>query len=111
MYFTETQYICFACIKVLIPLFVLSVTCNLLSVCRFAVNFCCGGDDDCDIAFHFNPRLAEKCSIRNSFVGGDWQAEERDQPCFPFEKKETFEIAINIKADRFIVSDCMNSFD
>ena len=77
----------------------------MLSVCRFAVNFCCGEDDDCDIAFHFNPRLAEKCSVRNSFAGGDWQEEERDQPCFPFEKKETFEIAINIQADRFIVSD------
>ncbi|XP_076099930.1 uncharacterized protein LOC143069269 isoform X2 [Mytilus galloprovincialis] len=68
----------------------------------FAVNLCCGEDDDCDVAFHFNPRLQENCSIRNTFSGGDWQEEERDQPCFPFEKKETCEIAINIKSDKFV---------
>lgn len=82
---------------------------DLVLLDRFAVNLCCGEDDDCDIAYHFNPRLQENCSIRNTFSGGEWQNEERDQPCFPFEKKETCEIAINIQPDRFRVSSILYS--
>ena len=37
-------------------------------------------------------------------MGGGWQEEEREQgDDFPFEKKDTFEIAINVKEDRFVV--------
>ena len=35
---------------------------------------------------------------------GSWGGEERDQPCFPFEEKDTVEVAINVKSDRFVVS-------
>ncbi|KAJ8308698.1 hypothetical protein KUTeg_013572 [Tegillarca granosa] len=68
----------------------------------FAINFRCADDDDSDIAFHFNPRLNEGDTVRNACVGGGWQDEERDQPCFPFEEKDTFEVAINAWPDKFI---------
>ncbi|XP_060077890.1 galectin-8-like [Ylistrum balloti] len=68
----------------------------------FAVNLTCGDDDADDIAMHFNPRLEENCTIRNTCTGGDWQGEERDQPSFPFELKDTFEVAINAQPDKFV---------
>ncbi|KAK3092599.1 hypothetical protein FSP39_004842 [Pinctada imbricata] len=68
----------------------------------FAINLRCGDDDDSDIALHFNPRLNENCTIRNTMSGGSWGDEERDQPCFPFEKKDTFEVAINVQPDKFV---------
>lgn len=71
---------------------------------RFAINFRTGSDDGSDIAFHFNPRLQENCTIRNSCSGGNWGGEERDQPEFPFELKDTCEIAIQAQPDRFVVS-------
>lgn len=71
---------------------------------RFAVNLRTGSDDGSDIALHFNPRLQENCTIRNTCAGGDWGGEERDQPCFPFEKKDTVEIAIQAQPDKFVVS-------
>lgn len=71
---------------------------------RFAINFRTGGDEGSDIAFHFNPRLQENCTIRNSCSGGEWGGEERDQPEFPFEKKDTCEIAIQAQPDKFVVS-------
>lgn len=68
----------------------------------FAINFRTGGDEGSDIAFHFNPRLQENCTIRNSCSGGEWGGEERDQPEFPFEKKDTCEIAIQAQPDKFV---------
>ena len=71
---------------------------------RFAINLKCDDDDEGDIALHFNPRFEEREVVRNNRVGGDWQNEEREQgDDFPFEKKDAFEIAINVKEDRFVV--------
>lgn len=67
------------------------------------MNLTCGDEEDSDIAMHFNPRLDENCTIRNTCAGGEWQGEERDQPSFPFEHKDTFEIAINAQPDKFVV--------
>ena len=72
---------------------------------RFAINLKCDESDDGDIAFHFNPRFEEREVVRNTRVGGEWQDEEREQGDeFPFEKKDTFEIAINVKDEKFVVS-------
>lgn len=71
---------------------------------RFAVNLKCGDDDGANIAFHFNPRFGERVVVLNSRVGGAWQKEERKQgDKFPFEKKDAFQIAMNVKEDRFVV--------
>nr|QEF51146.1 galactose-binding lectin [Mimachlamys nobilis] len=67
----------------------------------FAVNFRTGEDGDGDIAFHFNPRISEDCTVRNACIGGGWQHEEREQPCFPFQQRKAFEITFQIKQDRF----------
>ena len=42
--------------------------------------------------------------MRNNRVGGSWQAEERQSDGFPFEKRDAFEICMNVKVDRFVVS-------
>ena len=72
---------------------------------RFAINLACDDSENCDIALHFNPRFEERVVVRNNRVGGAWQNEEREQGDeFPFEKKDAFEIAINVKEDKFVVS-------
>lgn len=78
---------------------------------RFAVNLKCDDDDAGDIALHFNPRFEQRVVVRNSRVGGAWQAEEREQRdnLFPFEGKDAFEIAINVKDDKFAVHYLINA--
>ncbi|OWF37600.1 galectin-4-like [Mizuhopecten yessoensis] len=66
-----------------------------------AVNFLVGDAADGDIAFHFNPRISEGCTVRNACIGGGWQDEERDQPDFPFKQRQEFEITFQIKQDKF----------
>ncbi|KAK7487135.1 hypothetical protein BaRGS_00021630 [Batillaria attramentaria] len=62
---------------------------------KFAINLQCGPDNESDdIAFHFNPRFDEQVVVRNTRDGGDWGDEERDQPCFPFEPEDQFELAL-----------------
>lgn len=63
---------------------------------RFAINLQCGEDNDygSDVAFHFNPRFNGEDSVRNTLEGGSWGEEEREQPNFPFEPKDQFEIDI-----------------
>lgn len=63
---------------------------------RFAINLQCGDncDYECDVAFHFNPRFESEDSVRNTLEGGDWGNEEREQPNFPFEPEDRFEINI-----------------
>jgi len=46
-----------------------------------------------EIAFHFNPRFSEKHVMRNSQIGGNWEAEESEGK-FPFEKDSGFDIII-----------------
>ncbi|XP_060077888.1 galectin-4-like [Ylistrum balloti] len=67
----------------------------------FAVNFRVGDGDDGDIAFHFNPRISEGCTVRNALIGGGWQNEEKEQPNFPFQQRKAFEITFQIKQDKF----------
>ncbi|KRZ90044.1 32 kDa beta-galactoside-binding lectin, partial [Trichinella sp. T8] len=57
---------------------------------RFAVNILTG---NCDIALHLNVRFDEKCIVRNSRIGGSWQAEEREGK-FPLEKDHMFDLMI-----------------
>lgn len=72
---------------------------------RFEVNLKCDDDDAGDIALHFNPRFEQRVVVRNSRVGGAWQTEEREQTdnLFPFEKRDAFEMAINVKEDKFAI--------
>jgi hypothetical protein len=70
---------------------------------RFAVNlrlFESGGD----IAFHFNPRMAERVVVRNSNLGGSWGHEERDHPPFPFAVGYPFQMTILVKNHKFKVA-------
>ncbi|XP_035826037.1 uncharacterized protein LOC101856665 isoform X2 [Aplysia californica] len=62
----------------------------------FAINLQCGDDPEygSDVAFHFNPRFSGEDSIRNTLECGDWGEEEREQPNFPFEPEDRFEINI-----------------
>ena len=78
---------------------------------RFEVNLKCDDDDAGDIALHFNPRFEQRVVVRNSRVGGVWQTEEREQTdnLFPFEKKDAFEMAINVKEDKFAVHYLVNA--
>ncbi|XP_061166319.1 uncharacterized protein LOC133175224 [Saccostrea echinata] len=70
---------------------------------RFQVNFMCSGDEDGDIAFHFNPRKDQGEVVRNSRLSedGDWGPEETEAPEFPFEAKDTFEIVFHVGEDKF----------
>ena len=75
----------------------------------------CGDDEESDVAFHFNPRFGEtNCTVRNTYVDGSWQDEEREEESFPFEKKDTFEIVIKVMEDKFMVcffhTICINVF-
>ena len=71
----------------------------------------CDDDDAGDIALHFNPRFEQRVVVRNSRVGGAWQTEEREQTdnLFPFEKRDAFEMAINVKEDKFAVHYLVNA--
>jgi len=72
---------------------------------RFDINLQCGEDCDygCDVAFHFNPRFNCEDSVRNTQEGGAWGEEEREQPNFPFEPEDRFEIDILNKGDGYRV--------
>ncbi|KAK6997789.1 galactokinase [Biomphalaria glabrata] len=72
---------------------------------RFAINLQCGDDPDYgnDVAFHFNPRFSGQDSIRNTLENGSWGGEEKEQPNFPFEPEDRFEINILRLPDVFRV--------
>ncbi|XP_076463547.1 galectin-9-like [Babylonia areolata] len=59
----------------------------------FALNLQHGPNNEGDdIAFHFNPRFNSGEVIRNTCQGGDWGSEESDQPFFPFQPEDRFEL-------------------
>lgn len=71
---------------------------------RFHINLKCGDDPESNVAFHFNPRFGEEhCTVRNTYVEGNWQEEEREEDSFPFEKKDTFEVVIKVMEEKFMV--------
>ena len=57
-----------------------------------------------DVAFCFNPRLNAGVVVRNSFLGGSWGPEERDQPSFPFAAGQQFTMIILCEPNEFKVS-------
>jgi len=57
---------------------------------------------ECDIAFHFNPRMDDEVVVRNTFQDG-WQEEERDIPYFPFTPGSKFTIRIWVGQDYYFV--------
>ncbi|XP_038074670.1 galectin-9-like isoform X2 [Patiria miniata] len=62
---------------------------------RFAINLngAYYGPQQDDIAFHFNPRFAERTIVRNSKRNGKWGGEERGG-AFPFAPSGTHEVTI-----------------
>jgi len=46
-----------------------------------------------DVGLHFNPRLGERCVVRNTLFGGTWGHEEREGP-MPFQNGRPFECMI-----------------
>lgn len=74
----------------------------LRPICRFAINLQ-QNPEPCDgeVAFHFNPRPGEQQCVRNSFDGGSWMDEERDQPHFPFDEGRSFTLRIEVAEEGF----------
>lgn len=69
---------------------------------RFAVNLQQNAEPcDGEVAFHFNPRPGEQECVRNSFDGGSWMDEERDQPHFPFDEGRSFTLRIEVAEEAF----------
>ncbi|KAK4886927.1 hypothetical protein RN001_003198 [Aquatica leii] len=85
---------------------VIVVTGFVLPNCiRFSVNLTCGEGPDADIAFHFNPRLDRNCIVRNCRKRGRWDQEEISSVVKPnIERNKTFEIAIFVAKEEFLVS-------
>jgi hypothetical protein len=55
-----------------------------------------------NIALHFNPRISQKCVVRNTQVG-NWGPEERDGPQ-PFKVGQAFEIVILVEASAYQIA-------
>ncbi|VDM06997.1 unnamed protein product [Wuchereria bancrofti] len=73
---------------------------------QFVVDFHSGND----IAFRFNPRIAEKKLIRNTRSEERWGTEERELEIqFPFKKKRAFDLLFYCEENRFLchVDDCL----
>ncbi|NWQ98479.1 LEG4 protein, partial [Burhinus bistriatus] len=68
---------------------------------RFHINLRAGAGGD--VLLHFNPRLGEGVVVRNSLLGGDWGAEERDLPHNPFQRGRYFDLSIRCGNHRFKV--------
>ncbi|XP_041858277.1 beta-galactoside-binding lectin-like [Melanotaenia boesemani] len=70
----------------------------------FALNV---GPDEQDITFHLNPRFNahgdENTVVCNSFEGGNWCEEQREE-CFPFQQGEEFKVVIEFTPTEFVVT-------
>ncbi|XP_061185659.1 galectin-4-like [Saccostrea echinata] len=69
----------------------------------FGINFKCGRGQGTDIAFHFNPRVSQKCVVRNTLRNGAWEQEERGGP-MPFGVGQQFEIIFAVDQYQFKVA-------
>ncbi|XP_060113947.1 galectin-4 [Heteronotia binoei] len=65
----------------------------------FRINFKAGND----IILHINPRLDERCVVRNSCLNGAWGREERELSSNPFQPGQYFDISIRCGNERFKV--------
>lgn len=69
-------------------------------LCRFHINLSCGAGPNgtVDTALHLNPRFegdpSDYVVVRNSYLDGNWGAEERDGPEFPLKPGQEFECTI-----------------
>lgn len=62
------------------------------------------------IAFHFNPRLDQGYSARNSKLEGKWGSEEGiSHQGFPFVRNQSFNLEIFLTHSDFLVSSCVIS--
>ncbi|XP_049642614.1 galectin-4-like isoform X2 [Suncus etruscus] len=68
---------------------------------RFAIDFKVGGTGE--VALHINPRMDEKCVVRNSLQNGAWGSEERNLSHNPFAPGQYFDLSIRAGSDRFKV--------
>ncbi|XP_031651209.1 galectin-4-like [Oncorhynchus kisutch] len=68
---------------------------------RFSINFKVGSSGD--IAFHLNPRVQERELVRNSFIGGSWETEEREISINPFLEGQYFDMSVRCGNQRFKV--------
>jgi len=72
---------------------------------RFAINLVTGRNERPDIAFHFNPRLDQLYSARNSRLDGSWGHEEgNSQHRFPFSRGQPFYIEVFLTHSEFLVA-------
>ncbi|XP_063326668.1 beta-galactoside-binding lectin-like [Pelmatolapia mariae] len=71
---------------------------------RFAVDI---GQSEDKIALHFNPRFDDSRDINiiicNSFEGGNWRQEQREER-FPFSPGKEFKISIQFTCSEFVVT-------
>lgn len=69
---------------------------------RFNINLQSGAavDPRDDTPLHISIRPGDKKIVRNSFVGGAWQTEERDGKC-SIGAGETFELQIKVKESSY----------
>lgn len=68
------------------------------------MNLTCGKGPSADIAFHLNPRLLQRCLVRNSRLNGQWGEEETTSPVkFAFEPKKKFNLSIFVGKGEFLV--------
>ncbi|XP_050303609.1 galectin-9-like isoform X2 [Anthonomus grandis grandis] len=73
---------------------------------RFAINLVCvKTPEKCDIAFHFNPRLALKYIVRNTRINNSWGQEETTSvEKFKIVRNQTFELQIVATEREFLVA-------
>ncbi|KAK9870925.1 hypothetical protein WA026_009889 [Henosepilachna vigintioctopunctata] len=85
---------------------VLSITSSALLNCqRWAINLMCGESSEADIAFHFNPRILQRCVVRNSRIKGQWGNEETLlNGHFGINHGEAFHLKIFTADDQFFVT-------
>ena len=56
-----------------------------------------------DIFLHFNPRFEDNCVVRNSYIGGSWEEEERYGE-FPFRPNEHYSAAIILQEEGYEIA-------
>lgn len=71
---------------------------------RFTINFLTipHANNEKDVVFHFNPRLRERCVVRNAFALGVWGSEERTGS-FPFAPGVNFDMIIRVDSPKTIL--------